>query len=73
MYTEHCKNKYMPRLKNHLPSWARNHKSLCALGQDLHSPGMRARLNVEPWYMAESSMFNVFGLMSIGYSTGIGW
>ena len=42
------RNKYMPRLKNHLPSWARNHKSLCALGQDLHAPGMRARLNVEP-------------------------
>ena len=28
----------MPRLKNHLPSWARNHKSLCALGQALHAP-----------------------------------
>ena len=33
-------NKYMPRLKNHLPRRARNHKSLCALGQDLHAPGM---------------------------------
>ena len=41
-------NKYVPILKNHLPSRARNHKSLCALGQDLHAPGMRARLNVEP-------------------------
>ena len=41
-------NKYMPRLKNHLLSWARNLKSLCALGQDLHAPGMWARLNVEP-------------------------
>ena len=41
-------NKYMPRLKNHLPSWAHNHKSLGALGQDLCAPGMRARLNVEP-------------------------
>ena len=39
----------MPRLKNHLPNRARNHKILCALGQDLHVPGMRARLNVEPW------------------------
>ena len=42
------KNKYMPRLKNHLPSWARNHKCLCALGQDLHAPGTWARLNVKP-------------------------
>ena len=25
-------SKYMPRLKNHLPSWAHNLKSLCALG-----------------------------------------
>ena len=41
-------SKYMPRLKNHLTSRARNHKRLCALGQDLHAPGMRARLNVEP-------------------------
>ena len=39
------KNEYMPRLKIRLPCWARNHKSLCALGQDLHA---RARLNVEP-------------------------
>ena len=38
----------MPRLKNHLPCRACNHKSLCALRQDLHAPGMRARLNVEP-------------------------
>ena len=44
-------NKYMPRLKNHLPSWAHNHKSLGALGQDLRAPGMRARLNVEPWLL----------------------
>ena len=42
-------NKYMPWLKNHLPSWARSHKSLCALGQDLHAPGIWACLNVEPW------------------------
>ena len=34
------KNKYMPRLKNHLPTRACSHKSLCALGQDLHAPGM---------------------------------
>ena len=40
--------KYMPWLKNPLPRQARNHKKLCALGQDLHAPGMRARLNVEP-------------------------
>ena len=33
------KNKYMPRLKNHLPSRASNHKSLSALGQNLHAPG----------------------------------
>ena len=44
-------NNYMPWLKNHLPSGARNHKSLSALGHDLrllHAPGMRACLNVEP-------------------------
>ena len=41
------KNKYIARLKNHLPSWTRNHKSLCPLGQYLHAPGMRARLNVD--------------------------
>ena len=40
-------NKYMPILKNHMPCQACNHKSLCALGQDLHAPGMRACLNVE--------------------------
>ena len=38
-----------PDWKNHLPNWARNHKSLCALRQDLYAPGIRARLNVEPW------------------------
>ena len=43
-------NKYMPRLKNHLPSRARKDQSLCALRQDLHAPGTRARLNVEPWH-----------------------
>ena len=42
-------NKYMPWLKNHLPSWACNRKSLCALGQDLHTPSMQACLNVKPW------------------------
>ena len=41
----------MPKLKNHLPSRARNLKSLCALGQDLHAPGMRARLKVEPCHL----------------------
>ena len=34
------KNKYVPRLKNDLPSRARNHKSLCALEQDLHATGV---------------------------------
>ena len=34
------KNKYIHRLKNPLLGRARNHKSLCALGQDLHAPGM---------------------------------
>ena len=43
VYVYCWKNKYMPKLKNHLPSWARNHKTLYALGQDLHAPGMRAR------------------------------
>ena len=49
-------NKYMPRLKSHLPSQACNHKSLCALGQDLYAPGMRTCLNVEPcitWAIVE--------------------
>ena len=45
----HCwENKYMPRLKNHLPCRAHNHNSLCALRQDLHALGMRAHLNVKP-------------------------
>ena len=48
VYVYCWKNKYMPTVKNHLPSQARNHKSLCALGQDLHAPGMRARLIVKP-------------------------
>ena len=39
-YVYWWENKYMPWLKNHLPSQARNHKSLCALGQDLYAPGM---------------------------------
>ena len=43
-------NKYKPWLKNHLPSRAHNHRFLCAVGQDLHAPGMWARLNVEPWF-----------------------
>ena len=38
-------NKYMPWLKNHLPSQARNHKSSDALRKDLHAPGMRTCLN----------------------------
>ena len=38
-------NKYMPRLKNHLPSQARNHKILCAWDK-IYMP--RACLNVEP-------------------------
>ena len=32
----------MPRLKNHLPIRARNHKIICALGQDLHALAYRA-------------------------------
>ena len=48
------KNKYMPRLKNHSPCWARNHKCLCALWQDLYAPGMWLPLNVEPWYLSRS-------------------
>ena len=51
-------NKYMPRLKNHLPSLARNLKSLCA-------PDMWARLNVEPWFRRRSrktSKLRVTGL-----------
>ena len=43
-------NKNLPWLKNHMPSPARHHKSFCALGQDLHAVGMRARLNFESWY-----------------------
>ena len=42
-------NKYMPRVKNHLPSRTRNHRSVCAMGQDAHAPGMWICLNVEPW------------------------
>ena len=46
----HCwENKYMLRLKNYLPCRAHNHNGLCALRQDLHAPGMWARLNVKPW------------------------
>ena len=49
----HCwEKKHMPRLKSHLPSRACNHKSLCALRQDLHAPGMQTRLNVEPCHTA---------------------
>ena len=36
------KNKHMPRLKIHLPCSAHSHKSLCALGQDLHAQGLNA-------------------------------
>ena len=41
MYT--AGNRCMPWLKNYLHSRARSHKNLCPTG-------MRARLNVEPWY-----------------------
>ena len=47
-YAYRWENKYMPRMKNHLPSRACKLWSLCALGQDLHASGMRSRLNVEP-------------------------
>ena len=56
-------NNDMPWLKNHLPIRARNHKSLCALGHELHAPGMRARLNVKPWYCIKMSKWipmNIF-------------
>ena len=49
VYVYCWKNKYKPELKIQLPSRACNHRSLCALGQDLHALGMRARLNVKPW------------------------
>ena len=49
-----------PDRKNHL----RNHKSLCALGQHLHAPGMRARLNVEPCCM-ESQDHNELTLLML--------
>ena len=48
-YVHSWGSKYMPSLKNHFPSRARSDKNLRALGQDLHAPGMRARLNVKPW------------------------
>ena len=51
-------NKYMPRLKNPLSSRARSHKISCALGQDLHTPGMRARLNVEPYLIPKLKRFS---------------
>ena len=53
------KNKYMPRLKNHLPSRARNHQSLFALGQDLHASGTRAHLNVEPCKITGNSTYSL--------------
>ena len=49
-------NKYMPWLKNHLSSRAHNHKSLCAVGQDLLAPSMRGRLNVEPCHTSLPSL-----------------
>ena len=48
-YIDWWENKYMPRLKNHLPTQTHNHKSFSALIQDLQALGMRARINVEPW------------------------
>ena len=60
-------NKYMPRLKNHLPSQAHNHKSFCALGQDLLAPGIRGRLNVEPWTVI-LKVYIFQGLISGGFS-----
>ena len=64
-------NKYMPRLKNHLPSWAHHHKSLGALGQDLRAQGMRARLNVEPCYTGKmTSLYWFSPLILCKYGTG---
>ena len=62
-------NKYMPRLKNHLPSWAHNHKSLGALGQDLRVPGMWARLNVEPCISATNTTWNTLGRLPMALLT----
>ena len=41
------KNNYMLWLKNHLPCQAHNHKSLCALRQDLQASGLGM-----PWCQA---------------------
>ena len=59
-YVYFWENKYMPRLKNHLPCRARKHKSLCALRQDLHAPSMQARLNVEPCIWSRNWMCDNF-------------
>ena len=47
VYAYWWENKNIFRLQNHLPSQVGIHKSLHALGQDLHAPGNRACLNVE--------------------------
>ena len=54
-------NKYMPRLKNHLPSRARNHKILCALGQDLHARACGHPLMSSP----ANLLFCIFSLKMI--------
>ena len=67
IYTAGKINKYMPRLENHLLSRARNHKSLCALGQDLHALDMQTCLNVEPCIMMPLIPCHIRSLLSILY------
>ena len=56
-------NKYVPRPKNHLPSRACNHKSLCALEQDLHawtapSHHLNQRWNIVNWTLGNKLQWN---------------
>ena len=65
------KNKYMPWLKIHLPFQACKYKSLCALRQDLHAPGMWAHLNIEPceWVISSVNGFSPFWLAVFARTT----
>ena len=51
-------NKQVPRLKNHLPYQACNHKSLCALRQHLHVLVMQAHLNALDYNLIELCLIN---------------
>ena len=56
-------NKYVPRPKNYLPSRACNHKSLCALEQDLHawtapSHYLNQRWNIVNWTLGNKLQWN---------------